>query len=344
MKVSVIIPCYNSEKYLFECLDSLAAQTMSDYEVLLVDDGSVDDTLSLLRKAEKADARLHVFHQENAGVSAARNLALAHAQGEWVTFVDADDILPKNALETMLNAADDSVDMVVCSHVTFDENGREERFVPSTNWPKKSGQAKRDAIVRRLIEGDSVLNIMCNKLHRRSLIEREQIRLRTDVKIAEDALFNLEVALCGEVRYVNAVTYRYRTHSESAMNRAQGGQWALHEPWLAAMRELLCRRGVMGRYYTAFFDSTVLRLYKDGSVSGVMKEYNRKARELLNVPNDMLKDASTIARLKHALGKAGAYPIAYPLFFPFELLGWKIDEYNVAKHTKQEVKAWNDRS
>lgn len=344
MKVSVIIPCYNSEKYLSECLDSLAAQTMDDYEVLLVDDGSTDNTLSLLRQAEKADARLRVFHQQNAGVSSARNLALAHAQGEWLTFVDADDILPENALEILLNAVDDSADMIVCSHVTFDENGREERFVPSTNWPKKKGKAKKDAIVRRLIEGDSVLNIMCNKLHRRSLIEREQIRLRTDVKIAEDALFNLEVALCGEVRYVNAVTYCYRTHCQSAMNRAQGSQWALHKPWLTAMRELLCRRGVMGQYYSAFFDSAVLRLYKDGSILGVMKEYNRKARELLNVPNDSLRNASTIARLKHTLGKAGAYPIVYPLFFPFELLSWKIDEYNVAKHTKQEAKAWTDRS
>ena len=87
MKISVILPCYNAGAYLSACLDSLLAQSMRDFEVIFVDDGSRDDSLALARRYAERDARIHVFSQENQGVSAARNLGLAHARGEWITFV-----------------------------------------------------------------------------------------------------------------------------------------------------------------------------------------------------------------------------------------------------------------
>ena len=93
MKLSVIIPCYNAERYLPACLDAVLAQSEPDFEVILVDDGSQDGTLAIARSYAALDARLTVLHQENAGVCAARNLGLDRAQGEWVTFVDADDLL-----------------------------------------------------------------------------------------------------------------------------------------------------------------------------------------------------------------------------------------------------------
>ena len=105
MRVSIIVPCYNSTRYLSACVDSVLAQTMPDFEVLLIDDGSTDGTLALAQALAARDARLRVLHQENAGVSAARNLGLAHARGEWITFVDSDDLLAPDALEIMLSAA-----------------------------------------------------------------------------------------------------------------------------------------------------------------------------------------------------------------------------------------------
>ena len=93
MKLSVIIPCYNAERYLGECLDSVLSQSETDFEVILVDDGSRDGTLAIAKNYASRDARVTALHQENAGVCAARNLGLDRAQGEWVTFVDADDLL-----------------------------------------------------------------------------------------------------------------------------------------------------------------------------------------------------------------------------------------------------------
>ncbi|MFR5795745.1 MAG: glycosyltransferase family 2 protein [Christensenellales bacterium] len=150
-KISVILPCYNAGAYLSACLNSLLAQSMRDFEVIFVDDGSRDDSLALARRYAERDVRIHVFSQENQGVSAARNLGLAHARGEWITFVDGDDLLPPDAFETLLSGAAEDVDMVVCPHETFDETGRV-RALAETRWYRGSAAHKRRAAALRLIE------------------------------------------------------------------------------------------------------------------------------------------------------------------------------------------------
>mgnify|MGYP004543269393 FL=1 len=93
MKLSIIIPIYNREKTLPRCLDSILAMKMSDYEVLLVDDGSTDSTEAICKKYERLDNRFHYFHKENGGVSSARNFGIYKSNGIWITFVDSDDFV-----------------------------------------------------------------------------------------------------------------------------------------------------------------------------------------------------------------------------------------------------------
>ena len=338
MKVSIIIPCCNSAAYLGACLDSVLAQTMGDFEAILIDDGSQDNTLDIALAYTKRDARVLVLSQANAGVAAARNLGLDRAQGEWITFVDSDDLLPEDALEAMLSGAQDGVDMVVCAHETFDENGNTEIVIPQTRWMDRRGEAQRRAAALRLIEGDSVLNIMCCKLHRRALIEREGLRLRAGVKIAEDALFNLEAVLCGRgIAYVNRVAYRYRTHSASAMHTQNAGEMARHRLWLLAMRDMLLRRGQMEAYFAAYVDSAALRLYKDGGVSGVVGRFNEDVLPLL--PLDVMDEAKLTrrARALARLCSSGAYPRVYPLIYPAQVLRRKLGEAAFALRRKKEM-------
>ena len=166
--ISVIVPCYNGALYLEECIRSILRQNV-DIEVLLVDDGSTDGTGALADAVAAQDGRIRVFHMdENGGVSRARNLALTHAAGEWVTFVDADDLLPEGALATLLAAARGGVEIVCGSHEEFDGLGKRVRFRPEARIRGKDVQMDRETVVRRLIEGDSVYNIMCNKLHSRA--------------------------------------------------------------------------------------------------------------------------------------------------------------------------------
>lgn len=338
MRISVIIPCYNSARYLEDCMLSVLSQSMPDFEAILIDDGSTDDTLALAQRIAKRDRRVRVLSQENAGVSAARNLGLEHAQGEWIAFVDSDDLLPEKAFETMLAAASPDVDMVVCAHRTFSEDGAQETVIPQTRWMDLSGENKRRVAALRLIEGDCVLNIMCNKLHRRALIERERLRLHPSVRIAEDALFNLEAVLCGQgIAYVNQVTYLYRTHAASAMHTQQGGEFERHLPWMQALRAMLMRRGWMETYYAAYLDTVVLRLYKDGGVPGVVRGFAAHAAPLVLMDELEARRMPIWPRLMLALVKKGAYPYIYPMIYPMQVIRRKIGEAAFALRSQKEM-------
>lgn len=338
MKISIIIPCYNAATYLPACLDSVLAQDMPDFEVIAVDDGSLDRTAEILREYAQKDARIKPHFKENSGVSATRNMALDRAAGEWVTFVDADDVIDRDMLSCMLAAADDGIDMVVCAHRTFDEAGDTQLVWPQTRWPQKRGEARKRAAALRLIEGDSVMNIMCAKLHRRALIEREHIRLCEEVSIAEDALFNLEALLRGEgIAYVHRAAYGYRMHAQSAMHaKTAGSTFDVHRPWLAQMRALLVRLGAIEGYYAAYVDSVALRLYKDGGVGGVIRDFNEKAGPLVDIDGLDKKKMTPYGRLVHALCGAGRYPLAYPLIYPVQVGKRKLGELAFALRARRE--------
>lgn len=106
--VSIIVPVYNAEVFLADCIESIAGQTMADFEALLVDDGSTDGSLAVCQRFAGADRRFRVLVQENAGAAAARNLALGEACGEWLMFVDSDDLIVNDCVESLLAAAEAS--------------------------------------------------------------------------------------------------------------------------------------------------------------------------------------------------------------------------------------------
>ena len=113
-EISVIVPVYNTEKYLRRCVDSILAQSFTDFELILVDDGSSDNCGVICDEYAEKDSRVRVIHQENAKLSAARNAGLEIAQGEWIAFIDPDDWIHKDYLRLLLSAADKDTDVVVC--------------------------------------------------------------------------------------------------------------------------------------------------------------------------------------------------------------------------------------
>ena len=112
-KISVIVPVYNTEQYLHRCIDSILAQTYTDFELLLIDDGSKDNSGKICNEYAAKDSRVRVFHKENGGVSSARNIGLDNAKGGWISFVDSDDWISTEYLENLFNAVDNTVDLVV---------------------------------------------------------------------------------------------------------------------------------------------------------------------------------------------------------------------------------------
>ena len=146
--ISIVMPCYNCETSLVRTAECIRAQTVADWELIAVDDGSSDGTGAALDALARADARIRVIHQENGGVSRARNAGMAAARGEWLAFADADDVLPPDALATLL-ALDDGGADILCGAYTIrytDEGGREERLawgIGRRFWKASSGRTAR---------------------------------------------------------------------------------------------------------------------------------------------------------------------------------------------------------
>ena len=114
-KISVIVPVYNVEKYLCECIDSILTQTFTDFELILVDDGSQDNSGKICDEYANKDHRITVIHQENQGQASARNNALAIAKGEWVHFVDSDDLIHPQMLEILYATVDETTQISMCN-------------------------------------------------------------------------------------------------------------------------------------------------------------------------------------------------------------------------------------
>ena len=111
-KISIIIPVYNAAKFLHKCINSILAQTFQDFEILLINDGSTDESGAICDRYTLTDNRIRVFHKENGGVSSARNIGLRNACGEWIYFVDSDDTIYNDCLETLISQTSDDVDCV----------------------------------------------------------------------------------------------------------------------------------------------------------------------------------------------------------------------------------------
>ncbi len=317
--ISVVVPCYNSARYLRACVESILDQR-TELEILLVDDGSKDETPEVIERL-KADPRVRAYAlAQNGGVSRARNFALDRARGEWVAFVDADDLLPEGAFETLLAAASPDVEVIVGSHEEFDENGARTRFRPEAYIRGRDTCRDRETVTRRLIEGDSVYNIMCNKLHRTEMLRRANIRLSEDVRIGEDALFNLQAfAAAKKFVYVDEVTYLYRVHGGSAMRSVGLGEFERQKPFFEALQRLLEAHGRLEKYFVPVVNSMVLRLYKESGFSGVLRRFNRDLRPLLHMDAMKIGDRAG-TECVYTLVRTGAYPAAYVLIFPCQVL------------------------
>lgn len=200
--ISVIIPVYNIEQYLDRCLKSVTEQTYPSLQILLIDDGSTDNSLQHCNHWQKKDQRITVYHKENGGVSSARNLGIEKADGEWVIFIDGDDWIEPDMLQKMYACAiENQSDVAICSFVL--EYGKKKEFTSVLRGEEAlkviSGKQAVESIVNRQTQYE-VGNSPCNKLIRRRIIEDQHLRFPVGRRMAEDMLFvtkaMLEVERC----------------------------------------------------------------------------------------------------------------------------------------------------
>lgn len=185
MKVSIIIPVYNTGERLRRCLDSVLAQTFKDFECLVIDDGSTDSSFSIIKEYVLLDNRVKVFHKENGGVSSARNFGLDAAKGEWIVFLDSDDVLKKHHLEMMVSKMTSEIDF---GYTSWEAIMRDHSMKYKISEDKcYLGKEK----LKDFICNTEILDNMMpwGKIFRRSIIEKKHLRFDTHLTISEDRLF-----------------------------------------------------------------------------------------------------------------------------------------------------------
>lgn len=181
MKISIIVPIYNVEKYLKRCIDSILAQNYTDFELLLIDDGSTDKSGNLCDEYKLKDARIRVFHKENGGVSTARNLGLQNASGEWITFVDSDDYIENDYLYKLYKNLSTS-ELVVSAYIYESTKENVIEKLSNENIIISSGNLN-DLLMR-----GAFMTPIC-KLFSRDIITNNNIKFDDKIHSGEDTLF-----------------------------------------------------------------------------------------------------------------------------------------------------------
>ncbi|TLS49407.1 glycosyltransferase family 2 protein [Paenibacillus antri] len=229
--ISVIVPVYNAEKFIRRCVDSLLSQSYRDFEVLLINDGSTDRSGPICDEYQERYENIRVFHTENRGVSAARNLGIEQCNGEYVQFVDSDDFVDENYILGMLEGISEGIDLVIGGIRQVEERGgrflvtKEYRQPPGEYSKSELGEHFRDLLL------NSYINYCYAKLFRKRILTDHGIRFDQDISLGEDTLFVLKTldrtnafAVKEEI-YYNYVqhsnltlTYRFRPDKFRVLN------------------------------------------------------------------------------------------------------------------------------
>lgn len=209
--VSIIVPIYNKGNYLRRCINSIVLNTYKNIEILLVDDGSTDNSSSLCKEFEILDGRIRYYKKDNGGVSSARNFGVDRANGDFVVFVDADDYVKPFFVENLMKAASDSIDMILEYSYNVNEDGTEHVYQQYTN--------------ECIIDINNGFDFIGEKMHfsiwgilfKKTMLN--DIKFDEDLFVGEDTLFYAKILKkCKRIKYIKERDYVYVYYAESSVN------------------------------------------------------------------------------------------------------------------------------
>lgn len=268
--ISVIVPVFNAEKYLRRCVDSILAQTFTDFELLLIDDGSSDNSGAICDEYASRDPRVRVFHKPNGGVSSARNLGLDNARGEWISFVDSDDTVVPDYCRTLMRECED-FDILFFSMTEYTPEGIEAVYKA---FPAESRtRANIENIIRGIkmnIIGHPFFIFTCSKLLKREIIEKHKVRFVEDISSAEDEIFTDEYCrFINSIKVISIPLYNYYRGSD-------GLTYAKYSPekWLR-LAELRFRSS------TFYEDAQIVKFELQGSLECLKESMRLDAKNKL---------------------------------------------------------------
>ncbi|WEE36922.1 glycosyltransferase family 2 protein [Lactiplantibacillus paraplantarum] len=212
--VSIIVPVFNGERFLPAFFDQILSQSYQNYEVIFVDDGSTDNTFRILKDNEKADKRYKVIHQQNTGVSAARNQGIRLASGEYMVFWDVDDGLSDLYLEKMIKKFEDTQAQLVISGYTERQVNQNLLF----NYSSRSAGSDFNWLVQQIVTHRGIGSALWNKCFQTQVIKENKIRFDEQVSIGEDLLFLVQyMTVISAWVEIPDVLYTYNIGDQSTM-------------------------------------------------------------------------------------------------------------------------------
>lgn len=231
--ISIIVPIYNSEKFLKECIESIINQSFKNIEIILVNDGSTDNSLKICEYYANIDKRIKIINKKNEGVSVARNVGIKNANGKYIGFVDSDDFINLTMYENLYNIMNKyNVDFVMCKYFRVDENLN----IKEVNEPFKYGYLEKNCIIDTILAPmiGSKLNDMSSPkiigsnwrcLYKKDIIIKNKLMFKNK-KIAEDMLFNLSyIGRIESAFVIDKPLYYYRYNSNSATSNYIYNLW-----------------------------------------------------------------------------------------------------------------------
>lgn len=295
-KISVIVPVYNREKFIDRCVESIIRQTYKNLEIILVDDGSTDNSGTICDAWAKKDNRIKVFHKENGGVSSARNLGLDNSTGEYIAFVDSDDSLFSDAYMTAVRYMEEyNLDLLA--------------FGVKTIWPERDSETKLDIelfsqddwekngaqFLKALVGG----GVVWNKLYKKDIISENNLRFDTKISMGEDTRFNISyLEYADRIKCIPRVLYNFYIFGQNTTSKGMVGyysRWKELKDMTMRLAEKKCpvdsfvSRVENGHRESLFF-AFMLILLPNKDIS--LRQRKRDLKEIYNCREDdkILKD------------------------------------------------------
>ena len=218
--ISIIIPIYNVEKYLEKCLDSILNQTYKNLEIILIDDGSTDNSPNICNSYCEKDKRIKIIHKNNEGVSSARNKGIELSKGKYIVFIDSDDYVSNEHIEVLYDCIiSNNVDLVISNLIDISEDG-----IILNNEEKESFLMNKDQCLKELLSEDNFYHLCCGNIYRKDLLEK--IRFNCKYRIAEDLDFLYRyIKQISSAYFLSKNTYYYLKREGSATNSIYSEKW-----------------------------------------------------------------------------------------------------------------------
>ena len=298
--VSIIVPVYNAEVYLEKCIESLIGQTYNNIEIILINDGSNDNSLEICNRYKNKDKRVIVINKNNSGVSDTRNYGISICKGKYLCFVDSDDYVKENYVSSLIFSMNDHK-LSVCNYKLF--NGCIEE---KNNRIFKNGTKRSVEIMEKILDGKSFDGYVWNKMFSKSIINKNNIKFDSELSIWEDMIFVIDyLNYIDEVTFSQNEEYIYRINNESLSKGEKNKNRILVEEYKALKMIKEKNKNLTLNYYANNLTySILLKLYINKKIT--KKEYFNKCNSDINI-NELNKKNKIKYLLINILGLENLY-------------------------------------